>query len=238
MKKFIALGVMSAIMTAPLSGLAFSDISESPHKSEIEFFEKEGIIDGKGDGRFHPKDNLTRAETAKICAGIVPRLYFEEPNPIFSDVLSTHWAVKEIGTMVYSINSLAPEYPEILPEKYNEKLFHPESRVNAKYLLDICLEILGYKANEYEPIIGYKNTMEKAYSCGLLEGVNVGEGQEITRETAMKIFYNTINAPIVITDAVIYDFESGKFITSAKVMDGSGEDTPFTSLWMYKNKKR
>jgi len=44
MKKFIALGVMSAIMTAPLSGLAFSDISESPHKSEIEFFEKEGIV--------------------------------------------------------------------------------------------------------------------------------------------------------------------------------------------------
>ena len=46
MKKIIALGLVSVMMMSPLSGMAFSDVSDSPYKSEIEFFEKEEIVVG------------------------------------------------------------------------------------------------------------------------------------------------------------------------------------------------
>ena len=238
MKKILALCLISGMITSPLSALAFSDVSDSPYKSEIEFFEKEGIIKGKGDSKFYPQDKLTRAETAKICAGIVPHYYFEETKPVFADVLYEHWAAKEVGAMVYSFNSFTPESVELLSEEHSQRLFYPEKAVTAEYILDVCLEILGYRAIKEEPDIGYENTIKKAKESGLLNGIDVIEGQEIKRDEAMKIFYNTINAPLVLTEGLSYNEELGKFVTNVKIMDGSSEDTPFMSLWMYKQKKR
>ena len=236
MKKFITLGLMSAMIISPISGLAFSDISESPYKSEIEFFEKEGIVNGKGDGKFYPDDKLTRAETAKICAGILPDTYFQETRLVFSDVLFNHWGVKEIGNTSLVINALTPEYAGRFPEEHSQRLFYPDKATTVEYLLDVCLEMLGYSSMKEEPEIGYEDTLGKAKESGILDGIVLKEGQKMTREEGMKIFYNTINAPIVLTEGLTYNAELGKFITNVKVMDGSSEDTPYKSLWMYKNK--
>lgn len=231
MKKIIALGLVSVMMMSPLSGLAFSDISESPYKSEIEFFKKEGVVVGKGDGKFYPEDKLTRAETAKICAEILPDIYSEETRLVFSDVLFDHWGVKEIGNASLVIDALTPEYTERFPEEHSQRLFCPEKTVTEEYVFSVCLEMLGYDLDGVD-------VLKKAEEVGLYDGVTIKNTQELKREEAMKIFYNAINAPMVITEGLSYNAELGKFVTNIKIMDGSSEDTPFMSLWMYKNKKR
>lgn len=231
MKKIIALGLISGMVMSPFSGLAFSDILESPYKDEIEFFEKEEIVVGKGEGKFYPKDKLTRAETAKICAKILPDIYLKETRLVFSDVLFDHWGVNEIGNAALVINALTPEYPGRFPEEHVQKLFYPEKTVTEEYVFSVCLEMLGYDLDGVD-------VLKKAEEVGLYDGVNIKNTQEIKREEAMKIFYNAINAPIVITEGLSYNAELGKFVTNIKIMDGSSEDTPFMSLWMYKNKKR
>ena len=231
MKKIIALGLVSVMMMSPLSGMAFSDVSDSPYKSEIEFFKKEGVVVGKGDGKFYPKDKLTRAETAKICAEILPDIYSEETRLVFSDVLFDHWGVNEIGNAALVINALTPEYPGRFPEEHVQKLFYPEKTVTEEYVFSVCLEMLGYDLDGVD-------VLKKAEEVGLYDGVTIKNTQELKREEAMKIFYNAINAPMVITEGLSYNAELGKFVTNIKIMDGSSEDTPFMSLWMYKNKKR
>lgn len=231
MKKIIALGLVSVMMMSPLSGMAFSDVSDSPYKSEIEFFKKEGVVVGKGDGKFYPKDKLTRAETAKICAGILPDIYLKETRLVFSDVLFDHWGVNEIGNAALVINALTPEYPGRFPEEHVQKLFYPEKNVTEEYVFSVCLEMLGYDLDGVD-------VLKKAEEVGLYDGVTIKNTQELKREEAMKIFYNAINAPMVITEGLSYNAELGKFVTNIKIMDGSSEDTPFMSLWMYKNKKR
>lgn len=237
MKKILASGVICTLLASQLSAFAFTDVENCKYKEEIEFFEKEGIVKGKGDEKFYPEDLLTRAETAKICAGIIPENYIDETKLLFSDVLPEHWAVKEIGMASLIINSLTPEYDAWFPEEHSQRLFYPEKTVTAGYVIEACLTILGYAPKEDEPDIGYENAFEKAEKCGLLEGVEVTFEQEITRAEAMKIFYNTINAPVVITHGMTYNAETGKYITNAKVMDGSSEDTPLTTLWMYINEE-
>ena len=231
MKKIIALGLISGMVMSPFSGLAFSDILESPYKDEIEFFEKEEIVVGKGEGKFYPEDKLTRAETAKICAEILPDIYSEETRLVFSDVLFDHWGVKEIGNASLVIDALTPEYTERFPEEHSQRLFCPEKTVTSEYLLGVCLESIGYNISDID-------IFEKAEKHGLIKGISVKEGQEIKRDEAMKIFYNTVNSPIVLTSGLNYDASKGGFVSVYKVLDGSSEDTPFMSLWMYKNKKR
>lgn len=60
-----------------------------------------GIVNGKPDGRYAPKDFVTRAEAAKIMYGVLELEQFanEVDEVRFPDVPKKHWAYKEIMTM-------------------------------------------------------------------------------------------------------------------------------------------
>lgn len=237
MKKFGIMLMICTLLSSNMSVLAFNDVEDSPYKAEIEFFKTEEIVNGKEPGKFYPDDELTRAETAKICAGLMPGTYFDESEVIFADVLLDHWAVKEIRAVSLTIDSLTPEYDGWFSENPAERLFYPEKAVTTEYLLDVCLSLLGYKQKDNDPDIGYENTYEKALKCGLLEGIDITPEKYVTRGEAMKIFYNTINSPVVVTHGLVYDEEKNKYTTNATVMDGSSEDAPLTTLWMYLNER-
>lgn len=84
-------------ITAP--GKTFDDITgANAHENQpaIEALAARGIIDGMGDGLFHPEASMTRAQFAAIVVralGLTPAA-----NDAFTDVPSTAWYAPYVGT--------------------------------------------------------------------------------------------------------------------------------------------
>ena len=68
MKKLLAL-VLALVMTMSLvtiSNAAFKDANSIDYKEAVEVMNKVGVLIGDEKGNFNAKDNLTRAQAAKI----------------------------------------------------------------------------------------------------------------------------------------------------------------------------
>lgn len=81
------------------SGKHFSDLSGSLYADDIEVMRLYRIVEGYGDGAFHPKQVLTRAE---LCALLVKALrypVYEAGTSVFSDVSAEDWYAPYVNTM-------------------------------------------------------------------------------------------------------------------------------------------
>ena len=89
--------VKAVPVTSP--GKTFDDITgANAHANQpaIEALAARGIIDGMGDGLFHPEESMTRAQFAAIVVralGLTPAA-----NDAFTDVSSTAWYAPYVGT--------------------------------------------------------------------------------------------------------------------------------------------
>lgn len=91
MKKII-LTLWMYFLFLPLTVWAFSDIESSWYKDSILELKESGVVNGYGDGRFWPEDNVTRAE---ILAMIFNSAWIEVPDTweekCFPDVENDIW---------------------------------------------------------------------------------------------------------------------------------------------------
>ncbi|TKI72385.1 hypothetical protein FC756_01670 [Lysinibacillus mangiferihumi] len=77
--------------------IAFTDVApHHPYYHEITILQQAGIIDGV-DGAFHPTDQLTRAQLAKILANTLQLQ--PQTTSSFTDVDSSHWSAEYIGAL-------------------------------------------------------------------------------------------------------------------------------------------
>lgn len=75
----------------------FSDISpDHPYYEAILTLQQAGIIDGTN-GAFLPKENMTRAELAKVLVGVLG--FTPQGTASFSDVTKTHWSSGYIAVL-------------------------------------------------------------------------------------------------------------------------------------------
>lgn len=90
-----------AVQSVPITemGKTFDDITGvNAHKNQpaIEALAARGILNGKGDGLFHPEDTMTRAEFAATVVrglGLTP-----QAGGAFADVAATDWYAGYVGT--------------------------------------------------------------------------------------------------------------------------------------------
>lgn len=87
-----------AVRPVPVTrpGRTFHDLSAHPDRAAIEALAAREILNGKGDGLFHPADPMTRAE----FAALVVRALGLEPHAdgAFSDVAGSDWFAGYVGT--------------------------------------------------------------------------------------------------------------------------------------------
>lgn len=81
----------------------FTDVTESDYAVELNVLATYGVLKGSGDGTFHPKGTLTRAE---LCAMICQTLNVEgSAGSVFEDVPAESWyapyvmAMRQLGLM-------------------------------------------------------------------------------------------------------------------------------------------
>ncbi|MBQ7835537.1 MAG: S-layer homology domain-containing protein, partial [Ruminiclostridium sp.] len=188
MKIKIAAFVLALMMFFNIGTLAaFSDIDEAtPVGNAVAQLSNLGILNGFGDGSFHPDETLTRAQFAKIAVhmlGEEKTASSRTTNAVFSDVASTHWASGYI-------NYIAEK--EII-NGYPDGTFGAEETITYAQALTILIRLLGYNGED----VGYKwpeGYITKAQSLGITEGMSFGTYENITRGNAAYVIYNTLLA--------------------------------------------
>ena len=205
MKKALALAI-AAIMIMPCVSVTsstedtatkdteeakagFVDTAGTPCEYIADYLNETKIMTGYGDGTFRPYIKITRAEFATTVLRLISMDHIAKvmkPESNYSDVNTSHWAVREI--------KLAGD--EGIINGFEDKTFRPEGYVTYNQAVAMLVRALGYGDDAIKKggwITGYKMV---AYETGLLNGINdLGEG-EITRADAAKLLKNALITPM------------------------------------------
>ena len=194
MKKLLAL-VLALVMSMSLvtiSNAAFKDADKIDYTEAVDVMNAAGVLIGDENGNFNPKENLTRAQAAKIISYLLLGNKTAEGlagSGKFTDVAKTSWAAGFVDycAAVGVVNGVG-----------NGK-FDPNGSLTTLQFAKMLLVALGYDA-KIEGFVGSDwsiNVSAKANQVGLLNGLDVGANATLTREQAAKMCLNTLKAPLV-----------------------------------------
>ena len=194
MKKLLAL-VLALVMSMSLvtiSNADFKDADKIDYTEAVDVMNAVGVFVGDEKGNFNPKENLTRAQAAKIISYLLLGNKTAEGlagSGKFTDVAKTSWAAGFVDycAAVGVVNGMG-----------NGK-FDPNGSLTTLQFAKMLLVALGYDA-KIEGFVGNDwsiNVSAKANQVGLLNGLDVGANATLTREQAAKMCLNTLKAPLV-----------------------------------------
>ena len=194
MKKLLAL-VLALVMSMSLvtiSNADFKDADKIDYTEAVDVMNAVGVLIGDENGNFNPKENLTRAQAAKIISYLLLGNKTAEGlagSGKFTDVAKTSWAAGFVDycAAVGVVNGVG------------NGQFNPNGSLTTLQFAKMLLVALGYDA-KIEGFVGSDwsiNVSAKANQVGLLNGLDVGANATLTREQAAKMCLNTLKAPLV-----------------------------------------
>ena len=194
MKKLLAL-VLALVMSMSLvtiSNADFKDADKIDYTEAVDVMNAVGVFVGDEKGNFNPKENLTRAQAAKIISYLLLGNKTAEGlagSGKFTDVAKTSWAAGFVDycAAVGVVNGVG------------NGQFNPNGSLTTLQFAKMLLVALGYDA-KIEGFVGSDwsiNVSAKANQVGLLNGLDVGANATLTREQAAKMCLNTLKAPLV-----------------------------------------
>ena len=194
MKKLLAL-VLALVMSMSLvtiSNADFKDADKIDYTEAVDVMNAAGVLIGDENGNFNPKENLTRAQAAKIISYLLLGNKTAEGlagSGKFTDVAANSWSA---GFVDYCAAT------GVVAGVGNGK-FDPNGSLTTLQFAKMLLVALGYDAT-IEKFVGTDwsiNVSAKANQVGLLNGLDVGANDTLTREQAAKMCLNTLKAPLV-----------------------------------------
>lgn len=184
MRKFLSVLLMAAMLIGMISipaTAAESKVLRATESEQIGLLQKLEIIDSAPKSE-EMDDELTRAEFIMYLANIVVRGKSEKAKRYFTDVPMDHWAAD-------SINEL---FEMDIISKDETKNFRPKDKITVGEATKLVVTLLGY--GKYAETLG-----EFPYSYMKIAdylGINVSDAnKKLTKREAMKLIYETIQAP-------------------------------------------
>lgn len=206
--------------TANESADVSGSLKELTTEEKIGELQELGIIAKTDDLRLG--DNVSRAETAKILAVISGfSSSFADPQSIFADVPSGHWACEYIEYS-YTMGILEGD----------QGLFRPEDNVSFAEICKMLVCASGYQSYA-ENIGGYPNGyISEAVTLGLTEGLGaVSANDMLTREQIMLMTYNSLDVPLVLIDSwTTTETPDGPIMTPVLIIADGKDGREFMSL--------
>lgn len=190
MKKRILTLLMALVMAAstlPVQAAEsdFADIYDAGTATAVETLRLMGVLDGYGDGLFHPNDSLTRGQFCKMATYAMnaqSEMGLYRTVTVFPDVKPSHWASPYIN--------LAAKGKAIIAG-YPDGAFHPEDTVTVGQAVTILLRLLGYKDADVGGVWP-ASYVALGESIGLLDGVSTDGMAALTRTQAARLFVNLL----------------------------------------------
>ncbi len=192
MKKLLAL-VLALVMTMSLvtiSNAAFKDADTIDNKEAVDVMNAIGVLVGDEKGNFNAKDNLTRAQAAKIvCVMLLGK--------DASDALSLKSNFTDVSGWAESYIAYCAS--QGIVAGVGDGKFDPNGKLTGYQFAKMLLVALGYKA-DVEGMIGTDwqvNVAKLALNTGLSKDIDVALSNVITRDQAAKMAFNALTADMV-----------------------------------------
>lgn len=203
LKKVLALGlalvmilgmftIASAAETEIKTADKFPDWNDVENKDAVSLMVDLGVINGTDKGTYAPAENINRASWAKmvffVLTGETDGKIYESDYPTLKDI-DGNWAQGFIEYL-YSFEYVAGD---------NEGNYNPDKSITVVEAAKTMLTGLGYnsKVEGYESNKNWAtNIMTKAKAIGLLKGITLKQGDDITRDAAAQMVYNALSAQI------------------------------------------
>ena len=194
MKKLLAL-VLALVMTMSLvtiSNAAFKDADKIDYDEAVTVMNAVGVLVGDENGNFNAKENLTRAQAAKIISYLLLGNKTAEAlagSGKFTDVAKTSWSA---GFVDYCAST------GVVNGVGNGK-FDPNGQLTGYQFAKMLLVALGYDAT-IEGFTGADwqiNVSKRADQADLFDGLDISGNAALTREQAAQMCLNTLKSPLV-----------------------------------------
>ena len=205
MKKLLAL-VLALVMSMSLvtiSNAAFKDADTIDNKEAVDVMNAIGVLVGDEKGNFNAKDNLTRAQAAKIvCVMLLGK--------DASDALSLKSSFADVSGWAESYIAYCAS--QGIVAGVGDGKFDPNGKLTGYQFAKMLLVALGYDA-ELESMIGSDwqvNVAKLSIGAGLTDGLDIALSKAITRDEAAKMAFNTLKADMV------------KYTNGTKIETGDG----------------
>ena len=189
------LGLM--VVGAGAATTNFSDADDINYTEAVDVMSAIGVFEGTNKGDFQPNGDLTREQAAKIITYML--LGQEAADKLgtltapYKDVPANKWSA---GSIAYCANM------GILAGDGNG-YFYPTQNVTGYQFAKMLLVALGYDA-EREGLVGSdwtinvsKLSLTNALDTGLDNGSDINLANDLTREEAAQMAFNTLKAPMV-----------------------------------------
>ena len=189
MKRVCVLAIILAIcsgLLAPTVGAGFDDISDQVTQAAATLLQNLGIVAGYEDGKFHPADNLTRAQFCKMAVMLsgTRDVAAYEGFTVFPDVRANHWGQGYINAAVRLVKIITG---------FPDGTFKPDIPISFAQAVTTLMRLLGYTDSD----VGMswpRGYLDKAAQIGLTKGIGADADDSITRAQAAQMFSNAIFA--------------------------------------------
>lgn len=144
-----------------------------------------GIIVGDGTGNLNLSGDVTRAQFAKMmiaASSYKDTISATAKSSPFKDVKYTHWAASYVQAAV-SAGWLTG---------YTDGTFRPDSSVKLEEAVSAVLKMLGYSSTDFKGSFP-EAQLAKYAALGLDDNITKTQGQILTRQDCMYLFYNLMS---------------------------------------------
>ena len=186
----IALAIIVSVLPPRAAQASFTDDADIVNAEAASMLTSMGIIQGFPDGKFHPTEDVTRAQMAKMIYYIVNGIRDKSDDGSASysgsdlSDMNGHWAK---GYVYFC-------YRKKIIAGYPDGTFKPDQNVTATEACKMLLVSLGYAADRYVGSAWGANTVSDAEKAGVTEGYAYSMGAPIDRDNAALFIYNTLFA--------------------------------------------
>ena len=179
-----ALMCFAVVLTGKiLAKSPYADSQKTRYDYAVEDLTDRKIINGFPDGNFHPYENVTRAQFAKMVVIAINKENEKNTTTYFSDVSDEHWAFDYIKIA----NKLK------IVQGYEDDTFRPEQNISYAEAVTMALRALGYEPGQNATGHWYTRYMELAEDGGLLENIDDMEPDRvINRGNTAILIYNML----------------------------------------------
>ncbi len=164
-----------------------ADVIGTPYEEVVTLLGALNLMRGYPDGDFLPYEPISRAEFTAVAMRLL-NYNMSASTKSFMDVTTDHWAYNEIE----SAASLG------IVNGVGEGLFKPDDVVTTTQVLKILCCVMGY-GETAEMMGGYPNGYWTiAQKIGLIKGVSIADGENITRGEIAMLVNNALECDIMV----------------------------------------